>query len=81
MVSNEELSFQPILTYELLCLAPLTLSLQAWLAQWGISHWGNRVIVNNWENHDCTRGANGEEGKGERRPGRGGGSRQKGTRV
>ena len=31
---------------------------QVWLAQWGISHWGQRVKVNRWEAHDCTRGAN-----------------------
>ncbi|KAG1656076.1 hypothetical protein FOA52_005738 [Chlamydomonas sp. UWO 241] len=31
---------------------------KAWLAQWGISHWGDRVSVDRWEAHDCTRGAN-----------------------
>ncbi|KAG1661973.1 hypothetical protein FOA52_007145 [Chlamydomonas sp. UWO 241] len=31
---------------------------KAWLAQWGISHWGDRVAVDHWEAHDCTRGAN-----------------------
>ncbi|KAG1681196.1 hypothetical protein FOA52_015639 [Chlamydomonas sp. UWO 241] len=31
---------------------------KAWLAQWGISHWGDRVAVDRWEAHDCTRGAN-----------------------
>ncbi|KAG1679774.1 hypothetical protein FOA52_012685 [Chlamydomonas sp. UWO 241] len=31
---------------------------KAWLAQWGISHWGDRVRVDCWEAHDCTRGAN-----------------------
>ena len=29
-----------------------------WLGQWGISHWGARVRVVNWEVHDCTRAAN-----------------------
>lgn len=31
---------------------------KVWLAQWGVSHWGNRVQVTGWEAHDCTRGAN-----------------------
>ncbi|KAL6754041.1 hypothetical protein V8C86DRAFT_399941 [Haematococcus lacustris] len=31
---------------------------KAWLAQWGVSHWGQRVQVINWEAHDCVRGAN-----------------------
>eukprot|EP00955_Chlamydomonas_euryale_P030451 320552-Chlamydomonas_euryale.AAC.32 len=31
---------------------------KAWLAQWSISHWGDRVRVDSWEAHDCSRGAN-----------------------
>jgi hypothetical protein len=31
---------------------------KAWLAQWGISHWGDRVVVDGWEAHECVRGAN-----------------------
>ncbi|GLC70469.1 hypothetical protein PLESTF_000985100 [Pleodorina starrii] len=31
---------------------------RVWLGQWGISHWGARVRVRDWEAHDCVRGAN-----------------------
>lgn len=31
---------------------------KVWLAQWGLSHWGQRVKVVGWEAHDCSRGAN-----------------------
>jgi len=31
---------------------------KVWLAQWGVSHWGDRVAVKGWEADDCTRGAN-----------------------
>jgi hypothetical protein len=31
---------------------------KVWLAQWGVSHWGNRVAVKGWEAYDCVRGAN-----------------------
>jgi len=31
---------------------------QVWLAQWGVSHWGDRVLVEGWEATDCTRGVN-----------------------
>ncbi|KAF5840653.1 hypothetical protein DUNSADRAFT_16026, partial [Dunaliella salina] len=31
---------------------------KVWLAQWGVSHWGQRVMVDGWEAYDCVRGAN-----------------------
>lgn len=36
----------------------ILLNNKAWLSQWGVSHWGNRVAVINWTAHDCVRGAN-----------------------
>eukprot|EP00983_Pelagomonas_calceolata_P080326 1155102-Pelagomonas_calceolata.AAC.8 len=36
----------------------LLLNNKVWLAQWGVSHWGQRVKVDGWEAYDCVRGAN-----------------------